>query len=235
MEKQIVKAVQTRLRELGWYAGGIDGDAGSKTAAAVQDFKGASGLNPRAFVGSITLAMLFDDAAKKRPLASVVAGGVPAWHALAKSKLGLHEKRDNAELAAFLRSDGKTLGDPAKLPWCGDLVETCIRLTLPKEPIPVNPYLARNWMKFGVATTPRLGAVLVFWRGSKAGTSGHVGFYVGEDSTAYHVLGGNQANAITITRILKTRLLGARWPSGDATKTSAVAMTAAGVLSTDEA
>lgn len=234
MEKQIVKAVQTRLQELGWYDGALDGDAGTKTAGAVQDFKGASGLNPRAFVGPITLSMLFDDGAKKRPRAALVAG-VPAWHALAKTKLGLHETRDHAELAAFLRSDGTTLGDPAKLPWCGDLTETCIRLTLPKEPIPVNPYLARNWMKFGVATTPRLGAVLVFWRGSKSGTSGHVGFYVGEDATAYHVLGGNQSDAVTITRIAKDRLLGARWPASDATKTSAVKMTAAGALSTNEA
>ena len=115
------------------------------------------------------------------------------------------------------------------------MTETCIRLTLPKEPIPVNPYLARNWMKFGAATTPRLGAVLVFWRGSRAGTSGHVGFYVGEDATAYHVLGGNQTDGVTITRLLKSRLLGARWPSSDATKTSAVAITAGGALSTNEA
>jgi hypothetical protein len=39
-----------------------------------------------------------------------------------------------------------------------------------------------------------------------------VGFYHREDSTAYHVLGGNQSNAVNVARLDKGRLLGARWP-----------------------
>ena len=41
---------------------------------------------------------------------------------------------------------------------------------------------------------------------------GHVGFYVGEDSTAYHVLSGNQFDKVGITRIDKSRLVAIRWP-----------------------
>ena len=52
-------------------------------------------------------------------------------------------------------------------------------------------------------------AVLVFERGS----GGHVGFAIGQDDTHFFVLGGNQSDAVTIARIAKSRLLGARWPA----------------------
>jgi len=41
-----------------------------------------------------------------------------------------------------------------------------------------------------------------------------VGFYVGEDATHLHVLGGNQGDAVSITRIPKDRLSEMRWPEG---------------------
>ena len=70
-----------------------------------------------------------------------------------------------------------------------------------------NPYWARNWLLFGQETKPVTGAVLIFERGS----GGHVGFAVGQDDTHFYVLGGNQSDAVTIARIAKPRLLGARW------------------------
>lgn len=56
------------------------------------------------------------------------------------------------------------------------------------------------------AQTPMLGDVLVFKRDG----GGHVGLYVGEDAACYHVLGGNQGNAVSIRRIAKNRLIEAR-------------------------
>lgn len=139
----------------------------------------------------------------------------PPWYEELLRRKGLHEVKNRSALMAWLRSDGKTLGDPAKLPWCGDAIQTCLALTLPDELQPTNPYLARNWLKFGIPlATPALGCILVFWRGSKTGTSGHIGLYAGEDAQGYlHVLGGNQSDAITIARLDKARLLGMRWPS----------------------
>ncbi len=61
----------------------------------------------------------------------------------------------------------------------------------------------------GQAVQPVPGAVLIFERGS----GGHVGFAVGQDDTNFFVLGGNQSDAVTIARIAKSRLLGARWPA----------------------
>ena len=54
---------------------------------------------------------------------------------------------------------------------------------------------------------------MIFWRGSPTDWTGHVGFYWAEDDEAYHILGGNQSNAVTITRMSKERFLKARWPS----------------------
>jgi uncharacterized protein (TIGR02594 family) len=159
------------------------------------------------------------------------------WMIEAKRMLGRHEGRDNGLLLKWLRSDKRTLGDPAKLPWCGDFVETCLRLGLPSERFPgalgENPYWARNWLLLGESIPATYGAVVVFARG----TGGHVGFAVGQDVTALHVLGGNQSNAVTVARISKDRLLGARWPKAFARPVSIrlPTMTADGRISTNEA
>ena len=59
---------------------------------------------------------------------------------------------------------------------------------------------------------PRLGCILVFTRAG----GGHVGLYLGEDATHFHILGGNQSNSVSVTRIGKDRLAlgGMRWPKG---------------------
>jgi len=74
----------------------------------------------------------------------------------------------------WLKRDGRSLGDPSKNPWCGDFMETCIRMALPDEPLlgalGTNPYWARHWLLFGREVQPITGAVLIFSRGS----GGHV-------------------------------------------------------------
>jgi uncharacterized protein (TIGR02594 family) len=135
------------------------------------------------------------------------------WITEAKSALGRNEARDRMWLMDWLMRDGRGLGDSSENPWCGDFVETCIRMGLPDEPplgaLGTNPYWARNWLLFGQDTKSVTGAVLIFERGS----GGHVGFAVGQDDTRFYVLGGNQSDAVTIARIAKSRLIGARWPA----------------------
>lgn len=109
-----------------------DGIAGPKTWAALADALRSAGKPPATTVPR--------------------AAPPPPWHEELLRRNGLHEARDRTGLMAWLRSDGKTLGDPSKLPSCGDAVETYIALTSPDEPLPVNPYLARNWFKLGIGT-----------------------------------------------------------------------------------
>lgn len=204
------RKLQQELKNRGFDPGPIDGIIGRKTIAAIEAFQRAEGLQIQHYgsIGPKTIAALFGTESEASPLVT------KPWFDMALTKKGLHEKRDIDELKKFLKADGKTLGDPSKLPWCGDLVQTCIALTLKDEQVPVNPYLARNWMKFGQQIEPTLGAVLVFWRGSRNGSQGHVGFYAGEssDGKKLYVLGGNQSDSISIVPIAADRLLGARWP-----------------------
>lgn len=119
--------------------------------------------------------------------------------------------------------------------WCGLYAAiVAFRRMKVADEVVKSPLWARNWAKYGTKSPqPSLGDVLVFERGS----GGHVGFYIGEDATAYHVLGGNQSNRVSITRIAKNRLIAARRP---AYKTIPKAvrpyrLSANGTLSTNEA
>jgi|LakMenEpi03Aug12_release.lakeMendotaPanAssembly.Ray.scaffolds.fasta_scaffold508279_2 uncharacterized protein (TIGR02594 family) len=119
--------------------------------------------------------------------------------------------------------------------WCGLFAAVvCFRRLKKIEEVVKSPLWARNWAKYGVKTTkPALGDALVFSRGS----GGHVGFYVGEDSTAYHVFGGNQGNRVSIARIAKDRLIAARRPPYITTPAGAkpYRIASTGKLSTNEA
>jgi uncharacterized protein (TIGR02594 family) len=226
--------IQKRLAELGFDPGPNDGIRGRRTIAAIKAFQKSKRLVADGIAGPKTAAKLFDAGSFKAK--SPHMQDLMPWLDEARRKLGLHERRDRASLMAWLRSDGRTLGDPAKLPWCGDFVETAIATQLPEEPLPANPYLARNWLKFGKPCTPQLGAVLVFWRGSRTGVSGHVGFYVGETATHYRVLGGNQRNAVTDDALIaKPRLLGARWPLTALPPGGQTVAATGGIVSTNEA
>jgi uncharacterized protein (TIGR02594 family) len=203
--KPDIRTMQKLLSEAGFDPKGVDGILGPNTLSAWREFKWYVG-RPRTDdmdIRSICALKNFDKS-QTRDL---------PWMEEGKTVYGLHETRDKARLSAWLISDGKTLGDPSALPWCGDWSETIFKNTLPEEPFPgelgKNPYWARNWLEFGREVKPTFGAVAVFARGS----GGHVSNFVGESASDYFVLGGNQSNMVNITRIAKSRLLGARWPS----------------------
>lgn len=100
---------------------------------------------------------------------------------------------------------------------------------------PAHPLWALNWLNFGkAAAQPCLGDVLIFVREG----GGHVGFYIGEDHDAYHVLGGNTSDQVKIARIAKVRLRGARSPLfrvGRPASSKPYVLAPAGALSRNEA
>jgi uncharacterized protein (TIGR02594 family) len=222
--------IQRRLLALGFNPGAADGAWGPRTRAACIAFQKSAGLDPDGVVGPKTIAALN----KQTPDAAPIRLGEPVWVLEGRRKLGLRET--NPAVAKFLKSDGRTVGDPSKVPWCGDFVETCIRTALPEEAVPINPYFARNWLGFGVkCPEPVVGAVAVFWRGSKGGTQGHVSFVVGQDAKYLSILGGNQGDAISVSRIDKARLLGCRWPKSAGAIAVAAMGPATGDVTQDEA
>jgi uncharacterized protein (TIGR02594 family) len=120
-----------------------------------------------------------------------------------------------------------------EIPWCGLFIAYVVHKA--GKEVVANPLWARNWLKWGSKqSVAMLGDVLIFSRGA---TSGHVGIYVGEDTTCYHVLGGNQSDQVSIVRIVKSRLLGIRrtkWSIAQPANVRVIQMTAMGVISNNE-
>lgn len=160
----------------------------------------------------------------------------PAWLTAARAKLGTREipgPTHNNALIAFLNTAQRWNGirwSDDEMPWCGGFVGAVLN-SVGIEPVKLAAR-ASSWAGWGAnlrTTHLAPGAVLVFQRPG----GGHVGFYVGEDATFYHVLGGNQGNAVSITRIAKSRLVAARWPRGIAVTGGPVRLTPQGVPVTE--
>ena len=118
------------------------------------------------------------------------------------------------------------------IPWCGLFVAyACHKAGLE---VVEKPLWARNWTKFGVnQTKAMLGDILVFVRDG----GGHVAIYVGEDASAYHVLGGNQSDMVCITRIRKERCIAIRrtpWKIAQPDNVRVVHLEATGSISINE-
>jgi len=144
----------------------------------------------------------------------------PAWLRYARSLLGTREAPGTANSSTILgwakRLGIKVLGiayNADSTPWCGLFVANCLReagIDLDGMKIGVR---ASAWATWGAnlrADRLAAGAILIFQREG----GGHVGFYVGEDATHYHVLGGNQSDAVTVMRVAKNRCIARRWPRG---------------------
>ncbi len=228
--RQIQRALNKRLH----LSLAIDGILGPASEKALIEFRKDKGLPATPVIDDRTIELLFNgglgffgmEPEKKAPLKfplnifhalgfyndprpdTFVAQ--PPWIKEISKYMFAHEVTENKTLKRWLKSDGRTLGDPSVLPWCGDAVETAMKLTMPNEIFPKvlkeNPYWAQNWAQFGLISPLRYGAVVVFTRPR----GGHVGFAVGYDPENQLILvrGGNQSNMVSDTWISEKRLLG---------------------------
>ena len=101
---------------------------------------------------------------------------------------------------------------PVNVAWCGLVVGTALHRAGIADRAPFPEVRARPWLGFGQACEPQMGAIMVFWTIHPCSPFGHVGFCVGQDAGAYHILGGNQYDSIDIARWPRKRLLDCRWP-----------------------
>lgn len=142
--------------------------------------------------------------------------------------------KHNQTILGWAKALGRKVGivyNNDELAWCGVFAGEVMRNA--GFVVPDICVRASEWNKFGVGINgPSFGCIMVFSR--KGG--GHVGFYVSEDETSYHILGGNQSNGVNITKIAKDRFTGARWPAGkNLPKTGRVYKKFDGKLSINEA
>ncbi len=201
--------MQARLTVHG-YPVSVDGALGGETRRALIAFQQKKKLKQSGVADQATIGALRMEPDSKIAV-TVPQERMPPWMSELHRRMGLHETRDKGVLSAFLKL-GKFLGDPAKLPWCGDAIESSIVKTLPFEPVPNNPFWAQAWASFGVdAKGPKVGSIgVIKWSAS----AGHVGTVAAYDAKRQRVLllGGNQSNAITLAWFPLAKFIAFRWP-----------------------
>lgn len=147
-------------------------------------------------------------------------------------------KANNPLILSWARSIG--LGNVYQfdsIAWCGLAVAYAAAQAGWNYSPKGNALYARNWLVWGNGIPKgqeMLGDVLVFKRNG----GGHVALYVGEDDTHFHIIGGNQDDAVSIKRKPKSMLLGARrcpWRINQPSNIRKVVMAATGPVSTNEA
>ncbi len=136
----------------------------------------------------------------------------PSWLDLAYGQVGITEipgpKADERILDYHNETSLKATSD--EVPWCSAFM--CAMFEWAGIPS-TRSAMARSWLDWGVQLdAPRMGCVVVLWRGNKDGPSGHCGFYVGETDKSVQLLGGNQNNKVCVRGYSKDRILGYRWP-----------------------
>lgn len=230
-----------RLTARGFYSGGATTATARAISIALTNFQASNNLKVTGTATADTVTLLRQDlpSAMTTFQAVPVAPSEPVWMREAYRLKGLKEiegAKSNPTIIGWAKKLGGWIASyytNDDIAWCGLFQAHCIGSTLPTEQLPGNPLGALNWSSFGKELkTPALGAILTF---SREG-GGHVGQYVGEDKDAYHVLGGNQKNSVSVTRVAKGRLEAIRWPTtADAPVGGRVFLTVDGQLSTNEA
>lgn len=149
-----------------------------------------------------------------------------SWVAIARGLIGTAEKAgkdSNPKIVEMWRTAFGATGQTEQLknavwhtentPWCGGFVGHVLAKAGLAHHIPKSFAMARSWLRVGTKLNkPAYGSIVVFWRGSPKGASGHVGIVVGKDRHGnLMVLGGNQGDSVNIKPFGKNRVLGYRW------------------------
>lgn len=132
------------------------------------------------------------------------------WILLAEKELGNKEiagSKHNPRIIEYHKATTlKATAD--EVSWCAAFVNWCLRES---GELGTGRADARSFLNWGVRVSePKLGDVVVFWRGNKNGWQGHVGFFVEENASSIKVLGGNQGDQVCYAWYDKSKLLGYR-------------------------
>ncbi len=170
-QKASIKEIQQALSDAGLDPGPVDGIRGRKTINAIKEFQHANGLVADGLVGAKTIAILFTTRKPKQREEFAIPNTIP-WLQAAYSLMGTQEKPglgSNEAILGWAEDLELTSYNDDDIPWCGLFVAHCVGSQMPDEALPNNPLGSRKWQRFGDEISPRLGAIMVFWRGSPNG------------------------------------------------------------------
>lgn len=168
----------------------------------------------------------------------LVNSGLPRHYEIAFKEIGTKEIRGvnhNPRVLEYHDTTGNFSDDETA--WCASFVNFCLIETYWNEEQKLYIYKGKNYKRipsemnalarligsgkanarsFLTVGSPvaqedvKAGDIVVFWRGSPSGWQGHVGFVSGFMEKDVKVLGGNQSNAVNISRYSKATVLGYR-------------------------
>lgn len=141
---------------------------------------------------------------------------------------------DNPTIMKWAHDFGITWYDHDSIAWCSLYLGEMAKEAGYVPPGPNYLLAASSWATWGdTVGSPKLGDILVFNRPG----GHHVGLYIGEDSEAFHVWGGNTGDAVAIARLAKNRLMAVRRPHYDQIQANVrkVTLSDTGSLSSNEA
>ena len=192
-----VRALQSRLQELGFDPGPIDGDFGPRTLDAVTAFQRARGLEVDGIVGPQTwnaLGVTVDGAGPVGGAAPTAGSARERLLQVAAGEVGTLETGTNTGLCEKYPN---YFGRGAES-WCADFVSYCMTkagmpLNDPWCPSIVNKFQASGQWKGN--TNPQAGDIVLFdWNGD--GVADHVGIVKGVNGDgSIQTIEGNTGNA----------------------------------------
>jgi uncharacterized protein (TIGR02594 family) len=132
---------------------------------------------------------------------------------IAGQMIGLSEikgTKHNPEIVKFFAEAGHSWVKDDETAWCAALMGAVLKRAGLQGTGKLN---ARSYLEWGNPVdigSAKAGDIVVFWRGSRDGWQGHVGFYVATKGDNIIVRGGNQGNKISEAAYPASRLLGVR-------------------------
>lgn len=200
----------------------IDGDFGERTHKAVNRFQNQCNLGVDGVVGPKTWKALKSGGLKvpiPPPAISSIDLAQAPWMTFANAEQGVEEKAGNIHNPRIIEYHSTTTlqATADETPWCSSFVNWCMKQA---GITGTNLATAKSWIDWGNSSATQYGAVIVIYyqnaaNSSLSSTGYHVGFWVGDNGTAYRIFGGNQDNMVKKSYYPKNswQLKAIRWPS----------------------
>lgn len=139
-----------------------------------------------------------------------IRGNSPKWFLVAQGELGQKEipgAENNPRIIEYLASANFEGEKNDEIPWTSAFANWAFEKAGIQGTGSANP---RRWLKWGVQLKePRLGALVLL---ARLNGMPSVCFFVSQTEDSILCLGGNFADAVSMTALSKDRLIGYRWP-----------------------
>jgi len=126
------------------------------------------------------------------------------WYGLSEKSGADHDQN----ILKFFEDSGHGWVKSDETPWCAAFVGAVLKACGIAGTRKLN---AKSYLDWGLPTSsPKIGDVVVFWRGSPEAATGHVGFFISQRDGQIFVLSGNQSNRVNVAPYAESRLLAIR-------------------------